>query len=402
MRALNTQLVLDCIRVAGTASQADLIRATKLNTGTIVSIVRDLRRRGLAIEAGQGVSRGGRLPTLLRQNPSAAYVLACQVGSETAVIAVLDLDARPLARRELAIEQHHAPGPFIASLAAAIVELRETHCRSGIPVAGLGLSLHGAVDSDRGTLLVSEHLGWRDVPFAEPLRKALGIPVLAQAETRAIALAEQRWGAARDARDFVLIELDTGIGMVQVLDGTICRGRHNMAGELGFTVWDIGSGHGGNRPPRVLEEVASLRSLCRQTRALPGIEHIALPPAAADESTEEQWLRRLVLAAGHGCESAQELLDTATNALGLALANVINLLDPELVLLTGRLVSGADGALVENLRRCCERHLLAKQEHAPRIERAILGSEAALRGTASAVLDRYLGAENLAHSPPAE
>jgi len=243
-------------------------------------------------------------------------------------------------------------------------------------------------------MLFSSHLGWRNVAFSGELQQVLGVPVFAEAETRAIALAEQRWGAARAARDFVLAELDTGIGMVQVLEGKLCRGRHSMAGELGFTVWDPGQRADGGQQPRVLEDMASLRVLCRQAQQLPDVASRLSEPSAV-ESREEWWLEQLVAASLSGYVQAREILDDATRVLGMAIANVVNLLDPELVLLTGRLVSAAEGALVDPLRQCAQRHLLGTQEHTPRIERAVLGADAALLGAARLVIDHFLSADNL-------
>jgi len=400
MRALNTQLVVDHIRRAEAASQADLIQATKLTTGTIVSIVRDLCRRGLVVRAGRGVSRGGRRPTLLRLNHSAATVLCCQVGSDTATVAVLDLGAEILARRELAIEPERGPEAFMARLATCLRELLQTHAPADGCIAGLGLSLHGAVDAQRGVMLFSEHLGWRDVPFGDELQQALGVPVFAEGETRAMALAERRWGAAQGAQDFVLVELDTGIGMVQVLEGKLCRGRHHMAGELGFTVWDTSGRAADGQRPRVLEDMASLRALCHQAEQLPKVvAAVAGQPAVG--TTEEAWLQGLVSASLAGHAVARQILDHATHALGIAIANIVNLLDPELVLLTGRLVYAADGALVDPLCSCVRRHLLDTQR-APRIERAILGPDAALLGASGLVINHFLSADNLARERPTD
>ncbi|NLF17216.1 MAG: ROK family protein, partial [Lentisphaerae bacterium] len=379
MRALNTQLVLDCIRKAELTSQADLIRATKLNTGTIVSIVRDLRERGLVVGAGQGPSRGGRRPALLRLNPSAAAVLSCQVGTEVATAAVLDLGATILSRREWAVEAARGPEPFLAALVACLRDQLQAPALKGRRLAGLGLSLHGAVDAERGVLRVSEHLGWYDVPFRDELQRALGIPVFAEGEARAIALAEQRWGAASKARDFVLIELDAGFGMVQVLDGRLCRGSHGLAGELGFTVWDTADRSAEERRPRILEDLASLKALCGRAEQVGAVAAVAVEPSVS-ETIEEVWLRRLVLASRAGSLEARQSLDDAARAIGLAVANVINLLDPELILLTGRMASGADGYLLEPIRACVREHLVGARSRVPRIEPAGLGPDAALLG----------------------
>ncbi|MBT3287290.1 MAG: ROK family protein [Victivallales bacterium] len=398
MRALNTQLVVDRIRGAEATSQADLIQATKLTTGTIVSIVRDLCRRGLVVRAGQGVSRGGRRPTLLRLNHSAATVLCCQVGSDTATVAVLDLGAEILARRDLTIERERGPEAFMAALVTCLQDLLRTHAPVDSCIAGLGLSLHGAVDAHRGVMLFSEHLGWRDVPFGDQLQQALGVPVFAEGETRTMTLAERRQGAAQGAQDFVLVELDTGIGMVQVLEGKLCRGRHHLAGELGFTVWDTAEPAAGGQRPRVLEDIASLRALCHQAEQVPEVVAAVAgqPPGG---TTEAMWLQGLVSASLAGHAAAREILDNATHALGIAIANIVNLLDPELVLLTGRLVYAADGALVDPLCSCIQRHLLDARR-APRIECAVLGTDAALLGAAGLVIDHFLSADNLARGKP--
>jgi len=397
MRAMNTKLVLDAVRAVGTTSQADLIRATNLSTGTIVSIVRGLSELGLLAQTGQGASRGGRRPTLLRLNPAAAFVLSCQVGSDRATAGVLDLGASVLSRRELPIRRELRPGNFIADLVASLQnqvrELGICHQR----IAGLGLSLHGPVDAERGVMLFSEHLGWRDVPFRDELARALDLPVFAEAETRAIALAEQRWGAARDAQDFVLVELDAGIGMVQVLDGRLCRGSHSLAGELGFTVWETAERGQDRQRPRVLEDVASLQALCRQAEQLPEVASVGLEPFGS-ESSAELWLRRLVSASRAGESRARQLLDDTTRAVGLAVANVANLMDPELVLLTGRMVSGTDGNLLEPIRAHVQAHLVGAPDRVLRVEPAVLGPDAAFLGVARLVIDHFFSVESLSRA----
>ena len=408
MRAMNTKLVLDAVRAVETTSQADLIKATKLSTGTIVSIVRDLRALGLLVQAGKGASRGGRCPTLLKLNTSAAVVLSCQVGSDTATVCVLDLGARVLSRRELVVEREHGPAPFMEMLVDCLrQQLHELFpntlhlppssssspppstlhppppCPSASPVAGLGLSLHGPVDAERGVMLFSEHLGWRDVPFKDELEKALGVPVFAEAETRAIALAEQCWGAAGGARDFVLIELDTGIGMVQVLDGKLCRGSHNLAGELGFTAWE--SGVDADRRTVVLEQKASLRAICREAVQTSLVE--------GHDLAEETILQSLLDLSSSGDPQAQQILDTAARVLGMVIANVINLLDPERILLTGRLVSGPEGGLLDPIRQHVQAHLVGARDRVPRIEQAVLGADAALLGAARLVSDHFFSVD---------
>ena len=120
MRAMNTKLVLDVVRGVDMTSQADLIKATRLSTGTIVSIVRELRKLGMLADLGPGASRGGRKPTLLKLNSAAAVVLACRVGSNSATVGVLDLNGNILSRRDLVLAPGCGPEPFMAALVACL------------------------------------------------------------------------------------------------------------------------------------------------------------------------------------------------------------------------------------------------------------------------------------------
>lgn len=397
MRAMNTKLVLDAVRAAAPTSQADLIRATRLSTGTIVSIVRDLRRRGLVVETGRGASRGGRCPTLLRPDTTAALVLSCQLGSSTAVAAVLDVGANLLSRRELAVQPERGPEAFMPALVACLHEQLRSLGGEARRVAGLGLSLHGPVDTDRGVMLFSSHLGWQDVPFRDELQGLLGVPVLAEAETRAIAFAEQCWGAGRGVRDFVLIELDTGIGMVQVLDGRPCRGRHSLAGELGFTRWTVANQPTTGSPAAcTLEDLASLRVLCRHAGRQPSSRTSRRPAQGLAVPDVDRRLRALLAAAARGDVHAAQLFDAALSALALAIANVITVLDPELVLLCGRLVSGAGNALLDPLRQRVQAHLLGKPDRTPRLEGSTLGPDAAVLGAAGLVIEHFYSVDSLA------
>jgi len=395
MRAMNKKLVLDVVRSCETVCQADLARATKLSTGTIVSMARELRDQGLVAEAGQGQSTGGRKPTLLTLNPSAAFALACRVGSETATVALMDLAGHILQRDDLPFEPRRGPDAFLADLATFVTGQLRSLRLARRRIAGMGLSLHGPVDTESGRLLLSRHLGWRDVPFKEYLEGKLRVPVHVEAETRAMALAEQRRGSARDVRSFVMVEVDTGIGMVQVLDGGTVRGSHSMAGELGYTVWWPAAPTGPDRPPVVLEDVASIGAMCREAQeglAAGRTSGMRNPSEAASLDEAFTWL---VDAHRKGDELAAEVIHRAAHALAAAVANLVNLLDPELVLLAGCAINRLGEALTGPIRTYADQYLLDTENRTARIEAASLGTDAALIGAGTLVYDRFFSVENL-------
>jgi predicted NBD/HSP70 family sugar kinase len=250
------------------------------------------------------------------------------------------------------------------------------------------MAVPGIVSWPDGASRFSPNFGWRDVPVRALMEERLGLPVLVDNEVRALALAEHEFGAAKRARTAVFLDLGYGLGGAVIIDGSLYRGAHGGAGEIGHNTVDPGGPlcSCGNRG--CLEVFASESGLLARA-------HEALA-AGRDSSLSTIPEGRLALshlldAARTGDSLAHDLIRQAATYLGLVVANAIDNWDPEVVVLSGP-VMDAGGALLDELLRTEQRTVLETARNRVRVVRAQLGAGAKIIGAAHAVVADYLAA----------
>lgn len=234
------------------------------------------------------------------------------------------------------------------------------------PVAAAGVSVPGLVDEAAGIGVLSANLGWRDAPIRDLATQALGLPVAFGHDVRAAGVAEQAFGAARDARSAVVVVIGTGIAGAIILDGRPYAGQ-GFAGEIGHSL----AVPGGELCPcgarGCLETVASAHSIARRY--------------TAETGEQVRGAREVLVAALGGDAAAARIWDSAVDALAQSLARLIALLAPEVIVIGGGL-SGAGDALFRPLGSRLD-ELLSFHTRS-RLVRAELGDDAGLLGTAIA------------------
>jgi len=245
-------------------------------------------------------------------------------------------------------------------LTRALGVVNETFEAAEIPrdrLQAVGVTVPGVVDAGTGVCVLGPNLGWQHVPVRDIVGEALNVPVVVQNVSNAGAIAEGRIGAAQGYRSYVWVHVGSGLGAGIVLDGRPFYGRQGFSGEIGHCqVADSGvqcvCGAFG-----CLETLASGRALERRAReAIERGEKTAL-----NELGHAVEVTDLVKAALGGDQLSVALLDSAGTYLGKALAYLQNILNPEIVVLGGRVVEAGD-LLLSSARR-------AAQQHASRAER---------------------------------
>lgn len=242
------------------------------------------------------------------------------------------------------------------------------------PVAAAGVSVPGLVDEAAGVGVLSANLGWRDAPIRDLATQALGLPVAFGHDVRAAGVAEQAFGAARDARSAVVVVIGTGIAGAIILDGRPYAGQ-GFAGEIGHS---LAVPYGELCPCGArgcLETVASAHSIARRY--------------TAETGEQVRGAREVLVAALGGDAAAARIWDSAVDALAQSLARLIALLAPEVIVIGGGL-SGAGDALFRPLGARLDE--LLSFHTRPRLVRAELGDDAGLLGTA-------IAARRLAEAP---
>lgn len=394
LRELNRGAVIDTLRRSGAASRADLARATGLSRATISTLTSELIKDGLVVEReaerDAESSRAGRPPVLLALDPRAGTVLGIDFGHRHVRVAVADLSSRVLA-------EHHEEFDVDRSAADALdvaAELaRGVLGEAGVPadgVFGCGVGIPGPVDQRTGTLGPGPILpGWTGLRVAAELADRLGMEVDVDNDATLGALGEATHGAARGVEDVVYVKLATGIGAGLLLGGRLHRGSSGIAGEIGHVLVD---------PSGRLCRCGS-RGCLETAAAAPAIAAL-LQEAYGGELTTTDVVRLAV----DGDVGAARLVRDAGRAVGRVLADTINILNPELIVLGGEL-AGVGEPLREGVAESLERYALPAAAAAVRVELGVLGDRAEVLGALSLVTHGHGGrppASTALHAAPAQ
>jgi len=345
MADMNRNLVVNMLRTHPTMSRADLVRATRLSGPTVSSIVADLTVRGLVEEVGQGVSSGGRPPSLLRLNDKANYVIGLKLMGHAISLVVTDLRAgvlytqvTPLPERAAATAgptappAHREPEVVIAAIHEAIQTAISSSGVAPGRIIGVGVGVAGAVDATTGVCRFSNTFSWHNVALAQPLSERLGLPVILENDANTLTAAEQWFGLGHGVDHFIVIVVGSGIGAGIVVNGQLHRGAQGAAGEFGH----IQLGHDG--PPCTcgrngcVEAWASDRAILRDIRAAVS----AGTPTSLRDASEggELTIAQVGAAADQGDELSRGVLTRAGDHLGRGVAAIVNVINPRLVVIS--------------------------------------------------------------------
>ncbi len=253
-------------------------------------------------------------------------------------------------------------------------------------VTAVGIGAPGPLDVEAGVVVAPPNLpGWDRVPLKQLIKDELGITTFLENDANAAALGEHRFGAGRGVGHMIYVTVSTGIGGGLILDGKLYHGVSGMAGEIGHTtVIPYGPRCPcGNRG--CLEALASGTAIARQAR-----ERVArgAPTLIADLSggEPERITAKLVAeAADQGDVEAQDILAEAMNYLGLGMANLVNLFNPQLIVIGGGMTNIGD-ALFVPVRRVVGLRALRTPAQAVRVVRAELGDNVGVLGAAAVAL----------------
>jgi predicted NBD/HSP70 family sugar kinase len=315
---VNRSAILAHLGAQGPASRADLARLLGLSPASLTQLAKDLLAEGLIVELDHSPSQGGRPARMLGLAASGARAIGVKVVADHVAFVEVGIDGAVL--RSASEPFDAAASTFLADLTALLTRFIAGGGSSRL--LGVGVGVPGSVDRPGSGSVDSAQLGWVQAPVGETLRRELGLPVIVENNVNALAMAERLYGVGRRHSSFLVVTIGTGVGSGFVVDGVVLRGATGGAGEIGHTpVVDGGPvctcGNTG-----CLEAVIGEAALVREAR-----ERGILGPTAG--------MAALRAAADEGDARATALFGEAGHLLGRTLAGVVQLLDPELVILLG-------------------------------------------------------------------
>ena len=318
LRQHNLSLVLRLVHRAGSISRSELTRLTGLNRSTISDLVADLVSLGLASESEpETSSRVGR-PSL---NVSVVAEVACFVispGYHSTTIAVVGLGGRVLAKRRKSTRINPSPEEVVETATELIAQItRELPTKTRI--AGIGVPVPGQVNILQKSVRFAPHLNWVDVPLGQMLEDALGLPVRLDNDGSLSSSAERDFGAGKGFDDIIyLFGGDGGIGGGIIMGGNVIRGSTGYAGELGHVRISDSRTEDSAGLPGTLEALVKREDL---------IEALRLDDADDDELHSALQAKLP--------PRASRLVERQIDYLALAIANLVNIFNPQVVLLAG-------------------------------------------------------------------
>lgn len=332
IRAINRASVLNTIRSHGLISRKDIALQTGLSAATITGISAELIEEDLILEKETGGSSGGRRPIMLALNKTGRYIIGVKLSIDHITIALTDLEATVLEMRTLQLPSHEIQAT-VQTLGQVLSDLIE---ESGTPkekLLGIGIGLAGIVDAEQSILRQSPIYGWRNVPLVDMLQEHLDIPIYIDNDVNTFTLTERWFGLGSDVDDFIVVTVGRGVGMGIVINGNLYHGTSGGAGEFGHTVInpDGPMCACGNRG--CLEAYASDPAILRQAAEAYERKEITAPVNSVEE---------IVKLAESGNPAILAILEKAGHYLGFGIANLLNLFNPKLIIISGEGVCYGD------------------------------------------------------------
>ncbi|WP_326636956.1 ROK family transcriptional regulator [Streptosporangium sp. NBC_01755] len=374
VRKGNRSVVLWTLYFANELSRHDLAQTTGLSAATVSNVIGDLVADGIVVETGSVDSDGGRPRIMLRVDPSYGYVVGMGVGETHVRVELYDLAMKERARKEFALDpSRHEPAVVARHILDGLEAVLSEAGADESEVLGMGLGVPGVAEQGPDLLIHARAFGWDGVPLGALLREGTSIPVFADNGVKTTGQAELWFGAGKGAQHLVMTFIGTGAGASVITGGVTYRGTANGAGEWGHTKIVLDG-----RPCRC----GSRGCL----EAYVGAEAILAGAGRGLGDDDEEGVFAALLAD----PLARPAFEEAVRCLGAGLANLINLVNPERVILGGWAGSLLGREFLSEIRAAAARYALPLPFSQASIELGRLGPEAVALGAATLVVEDFL------------
>jgi predicted NBD/HSP70 family sugar kinase len=379
LRRDNRYVLLASLFFAQPRTRQELGEATGLSPGSISNVTRSLIREGIVVEAGSVDPDGGRPRALLQINPDHGYLIGVDVGETRVLVELFDLMMTERAKADLSLlPRQHDIGVIIDAVVAGVDAVLASAGVDRSRVLGVGVAVPGVVEYGAEAVVHAQTFGWESAPLEHLLRSATGLPLDIDNSAKTMGQAEMWFGAGRGTQHAVVCLIGSGVGASIITNGHTQRGSSSSAGEWGHTIVAVGG-----RPCRCgsrgcLEAYAGAGAILDRCGLRPPVDDL------------EPALGALLNSYGTSPEATKVLDDTALY-IGAGLANLINMFNPERIVLGGWAGLLFGERLLPAIRSAARQHSLRHPFAGLSIELGRLGPDAVALGAASLPLERILG-----------
>lgn len=377
LRKSNRARALWELYLNGPLTRQEVGTAAGVSPATVSNLVGELLEQGVVIEVGLEDSNGGRPRGLLQVNPEYGFVIGVDVGETAFLVELFDLGmqvrASHVSTTEVArLEPDDAAAHVLEGIEAVIEQ-------SGVrreQILGVGVGVPGLVEHGEDAIVHGQSVGWDAVPFGSMLRRGLALPLLIDNGAKTLGQAEKWFGAARDCDDAVIVLLGIGVGTCIISNGELYRGATSSAGEWGHTTVMVNGRQCRCGALGCLEAYAGAGAIVARYDELKR-RRVAVKPHELEDRVAA------IVRAGDTDKSAAKVLEETASYLGAGIADLVNLFNPERVVVGGWLGQLLGESLLPRIHEAASRHALRLPFSHVSILKAQLGKDAVALGAAT-------------------
>ncbi|MFD1174959.1 ROK family protein [Paenibacillus puldeungensis] len=371
-------------RQSGSISKAKLMEEFMLTSSSLTRLLEELTNEGWIREAGLGPSTGGRKPYLYQVNPLHRVIFGLEISRLYSALGLYDMELNPLAFCRWSMDEGMTPRRLVQYVSGKISSMLEEHGLDREKVAGIGVGAVGPLDRGKGLILNPLYFsaeGWLNIPICEWLEQETGI--VATLENGAnTALMGEHWALRDDSIQHMLyVHAGTGLRSAMMSNGQLVHGAVDMEGSIGQMIIQTDG-------PRLhdagnygaLEAFASVQALEKQVRAQRKMGRRPWPDAEV-QHPEAIHFDMMVEALNRGEPFIREIFDQSAAYMGIGLANLINILHPEAVILGGALMN-AHPSYYETAISVAQKNIYYFPEYQPVFSKGLLQENAVATGAA--------------------
>jgi glucokinase-like ROK family protein len=388
IKNLNKHAIVDLIRFTpGGIARVDLARELGLTRAAITSIIDDLQSINLVREI-ESQHPGGRRPIVLEINPDLGWVVGIDIGARHVRLVLADFSARVVLELDVPLDISRGVEACLPLVDFAYKKLLEDAHLAPEKILAVGVGVPGPVVQKKGMVSGPPIMpGWDGFPIRDHLESLWGCPVSLSNDAELGALGEWAYGAGRGERNLAYIKVGTGIGSGLLLDGQIYRGATGSAGEIGHITLDEDGPLCTCGNKGCLEALAGGWALARY--AIESVRKGTRTQLSDIKPIESISAADVICAAQSGDLLAQQIVINAGAHLGTAIASLVNLFNPSMVVVGGS-VSQMGDLLLDPIRRTVQQRSLLVASKAVRITGALLGRRSSVMGASVEALSIIL------------
>jgi predicted NBD/HSP70 family sugar kinase len=381
VRTHNASVVLHQLRLHAPLSRADLAKRIGLNRSTVSSIVAQLLDAGLIQETSLQTDKVGRPGLSLAINPEGGCAVGVEIEPAGVRVVLTDFTAKIIWRRSVQVDARRHQDDYLQGAEEMVRQALFQAEIQQLPVLGVGVALPGLVDVHCGELRYAPSLHWHNIPFRSRWSSLFGLPILLENNANAAALGEYYFGVAQNVPNFLYIGAGATMGGGIVINGELFRGRGGFAGEMGHMTLDPDGNEcscGRRGCWETLVGSAQVVAHYRQRASNAG--------RVLQADGEESDFAKVVAAADAGDLVAEIVLQQMGENLGTGIANLVNIFNPQLVVLGGY-YSLAHESVIPMIKESVKRNSLFPMRTALSVLPSQRGVDDSILGAVALVLD---------------